>query len=108
MCFLPLTLSTTASLALTTNVSDYLVGVVCEQLVDNTWQPLGFDHVHHTTCRLTGLYNRFHQSMKAALRATLTDGNWLDCLPWAMLGLRSAPEEDLQCLAAELVLGQPL
>lgn len=42
-----------------------------------------------------------------ALQATLTDKNWLDHLPWVMLGLRSAPKEDLQCSAAELVFGQP-
>lgn len=40
---------------------------------------------------------RFHSSMKAALHVTLTDGNWLDRLPWVMLGLRSALNEDLQC-----------
>ena len=46
--------------------------------------------------------------MKAALRAGLTDGNWLDKLPWVMLGLRTAPKEDLQSSSAELVFGQPL
>ena len=46
--------------------------------------------------------------MKAALRAGLTDGNWLDKLPWVMLGLRTAPKEDLRSSSAELVFGQPL
>lgn len=55
-----------------------------------------------------GLCERFHRSMKAALRASLTDCNWIDRLPWVMLGLCSAPKEDLQCSSAELVYSQPL
>ena len=54
--------------------------------------------LHRTTAfhpQANGLCERFHRSMKAALRAGLTDGNWLDRLPWVMLGLRTAPKEDL-------------
>ena len=67
--------------------------------------------LHRTTAyhpQANGLVERFHRSMKAALRAGLTDGNWLDKLPWVMLGLRTAPKEDLQSSSAELVFGQPL
>ena len=67
--------------------------------------------LHRTTAfhpQANGLCERFHRSMKAALRASLTDGNWLDKLPWVMLGLRTAPKEDLQSSSAELVYGQPL
>ena len=46
--------------------------------------------------------------MKAALRASLKDKGWCDQLPWVMLGLRTAPKEDLQSSAAELVYRQPL
>ncbi|XP_034062817.1 uncharacterized protein LOC117540312 [Gymnodraco acuticeps] len=46
--------------------------------------------------------------MKASLRAGLIDGNWVDKLPWVMLGLRCAPKEDLQSSSAELVYGQTL
>ena len=67
--------------------------------------------VHRTTAyhpQANGLCERFHRSLKAALRAALSDGNWVDRLPWVMLGLRSAPKEDLDASPAELVLGQPL
>ena len=67
--------------------------------------------LHRTTAynpQGNGLCERFHRSMKAALRASLTDSNWADRLPWVMLGLRSAPKEDLQTSSAELVYGQPL
>ncbi|KAJ8399524.1 hypothetical protein AAFF_G00409350 [Aldrovandia affinis] len=67
--------------------------------------------LHRTTAyhpQANGLCERFHRSMKAALRASLKDGNWLDKLPWVMLGLRTAPKEDLQSSSAELVYGQPL
>lgn len=50
-----------------------------------------------------GLCERFHRSMKAALRASLTDSNWADRVPWVMLDLHSALKEDLQASSAELV-----
>ncbi|KAI0241039.1 hypothetical protein LSAT2_002963, partial [Lamellibrachia satsuma] len=34
--------------------------------------------------------------------------NWLDELPWVLLGIRTAPKEDLGCSSAELVYGAPL
>uniref|UniRef100_A0AAV2L5R8 Uncharacterized protein n=1 Tax=Knipowitschia caucasica TaxID=637954 RepID=A0AAV2L5R8_KNICA len=37
-----------------------------------------------------------------------THVDWVDRLPWVILGLRSAPKEDLQASSAELVYGQPL
>ena len=67
--------------------------------------------LHRTTAyhpQANGLVERFHRSMKAALRAGLTDGNWVDKLPWVLLGLRCAPKEDLQSSSAELVYGQTL
>lgn len=67
--------------------------------------------LHRTTAyhpQANGLCERFHRSMKAALRAALADCNWIDKLPWVMLGLRTAPKEDLQSSSAELVFGQPL
>ncbi|XP_057695302.1 uncharacterized protein LOC130917681 [Corythoichthys intestinalis] len=55
-----------------------------------------------------GLCERFHRSMKASLRACLSDGDWVDRLPWVLLGLRCAPKEDLHASSAELVYGQVL
>jgi hypothetical protein len=46
--------------------------------------------------------------MKAALRASLKDGDWVDEQPWVRLGLWCAPKEDLQSSSAELVYGQAL
>ena len=67
--------------------------------------------LHRTTAyhpQANGLCERFHHSIKAALRASLKDGDWVDKLPWVMLGLRCAPKEDLQSSLAELVYGQAL
>lgn len=46
---------------------------------------------------------QFHRSLKAVV---LTDGNWVNCLLWVMLGLYSMATEDLGASPAELVLGQ--
>ncbi|TWW74045.1 Retrovirus-related Pol polyprotein from transposon 297 [Takifugu flavidus] len=67
--------------------------------------------LHHTTAyhpQANGMCERFHRSMKAALRASLKDSSWVDRLPWVLLGLRTAPKDDLQCSSAEMVYGEPL
>ena len=46
--------------------------------------------------------------MKASLGAGLKDSNWVDKLLWVMLGIRTAPKEDLESSPAELFYGQPL
>ena len=53
---------------------------------------------------------RFHRTLKSSIKASLVDSNWIDVLPWALLGLRSAPKEDLHASSAELlvVYGEPL
>ncbi|KAJ8409894.1 hypothetical protein AAFF_G00209350 [Aldrovandia affinis] len=55
-----------------------------------------------------GLCERFHRSMKAALRASLKDDSWCEQLPWVLLGIRTTPKEDLQSSSVELVYRQPL
>ena len=67
---------------------------------------------HQTTAyhpEANGLLERFHRSLKAALRARLCNNNWIDELPWVLLGLRAAPKEGLQSSSpAELVYGDAL
>ena len=46
--------------------------------------------------------------MKEAIRAKLEGPNWIDQLPWVMLGIRTAPKEDLDTSSAELVYGAPI
>lgn len=67
--------------------------------------------VHRTTAynpKGNGFCQQFHRDTKAALKASLRGSDWADHLSWVMLGLRSAPKEDLQASSAELVYGQPL
>ena len=54
------------------------------------------------------MVERFHRDMKAALRSRLNGPNWVDELPWVLLGLRKAPKEDIHTSAAEMVYGTPL
>lgn len=67
--------------------------------------------IHHTTAyhpQANGLVERFHRHLKQALRARLTGPDWSDALPWVLLGIRTAPKEDLNSSSAELVYGAPL
>ena len=67
--------------------------------------------LHHTTAyhpQSNGLVERFHRHLKSSLRARLNSPNWIDELPWVMLGIRTAPKEDLSASSAELVYGAPL
>ena len=67
--------------------------------------------LHRTTAyhpQANGLVERFHRHMKAALRARLTGPDWVDELPWVLLGIRTAPKDDIKSSSAELVYGAPL
>ena len=64
--------------------------------------------LHHSTAyhpQSNGLVERFHRHLKSALRARLTGPNWSRELPWVLLGICTAPNEDLGCSSAELVSG---
>ena len=54
------------------------------------------------------MIERFHQTMKNALRARLTSPSWIDSLPWGLLGIRTTPSAELGTSPAELVYGSPL
>ncbi|KAJ8417711.1 hypothetical protein AAFF_G00225540 [Aldrovandia affinis] len=80
------------------------------QLWTSITQQLGIS-LHRTAAyhpQANGLCERFHRSMKAALKVDLQGNSWIDRLPWVMLGLRTAPKEDLLSSSAELVYGQAL
>ena len=71
---------------------------------------LGTD-LHPTTSyhpQANGLIERNHRDLKASLKCRLSGPNWVDELPWVLLGLRTAPKEDLRSSSAELVYGSPL
>ena len=40
--------------------------------------------------------------------ARLTGPDWIDELPWVLLGIRTVPKEDLECSSVEMVYGAPL
>ena len=73
-------------------------------------QQLGTHHTRTTAYhpQANGLVERFHRHLKSSLRARLTGPNWMNELPWVLLGIRTAPKEDLQTSSAELVYGSPL
>ena len=50
-----------------------------------------------------GIVEQLHRTFKASLKACLTAPNWMDELPWVLLGLRTTPKEDLNASPADLV-----
>lgn len=84
------------------------------QFTSGVWdcmcQKLGVEH-HRTTAyhpQSNGLVERFHRQLKDALRARSSGGEWLEHLPFVLLGLRSAPKEMANISSAESAYGMPL
>ena len=66
------------------------------------WTLLGAQAYHP---QANGIVERLHRQLKAALKARLVGPAWMDELPLVLLGLRSAPKDDLGCAPSELVYG---
>ncbi|GFS06148.1 Pol polyprotein [Elysia marginata] len=65
----------------------------------------------HTTAyhpQSNGMIERFHRSLKAALKARLLGPGWMDELPIVLLGIRSTWKEDLDAAPALLTYGTNL
>ena len=62
--------------------------------------------LHHTSAyhpEANGMLERWHRSLKAALRARLDGPKWLEQLPWVLLGLRTTPRDDAALSPADIV-----
>ncbi len=55
-----------------------------------------------------GMVEPFHRRLKDALRARCAAANWVDHLPWVLMGLRAAPREDDGSTPAQEVFSTPL
>ena len=55
-----------------------------------------------------GIVERLHRTLKALLKACLTNTYWIDQLPWVLLGIRTTPKEDLNASPVNLVYGESL
>ena len=84
------------------------------QFTSDLWSAIAqllVTQIHHTTTyhpKANGLLEIFHRHLKSSLKARCMGLNWVDKLPWVLLGIRTAPKEDLRCSTAELVYGTPL
>ena len=81
------------------------------QFLSKLWQDLceflGTRHI--TTCSYhpisNGMIERFHRSLKSALKAHEDPSGWMEHLGFVLLGLRAALKEDLGCSSSELAIG---
>lgn len=73
-------------------------------------QLLGAEHIKTTAYHPSsnGLVERFHRQLKAAVIAHGNTHNWVDSLPFVLLGIRCTLKEDLGCSSAELVYGSTI
>jgi len=55
-----------------------------------------------------GLVERFHRQLKEVPRARGSGDEWMEHLPWVLLGLRAAPKEEASVSSAEVALGTQL
>ena len=71
---------------------------------------LGTTHIKTTAyhAMANGIVERFHRQLKASLRAYENNIQWTEILPLVLLGIRTAPKEDLKGSSAELVYGTTL
>nr|VZH97029.1 unnamed protein product [Spirometra erinaceieuropaei] len=71
---------------------------------------IGCTRIHTTACSLAAnrMVERVQRQLKAFLRAADNPENWTDHLPLVLLGIRSSVKSDLDCSAADLVLGATL
>ena len=67
--------------------------------------------LHHTTAyhpQANGLVECFHRHLNTSLKTRTNSLNWIDELPQVLLGIWTAPKEDLGTSSVELVYGAPL
>jgi transposase InsO family protein len=92
--------------AITSDHSTQFTSAVWEALCTQ----LGIKHITTTAFHpcSNGIVERAHRQLKDALRARQSANDWPENLPWVLLGLRAAPNEDSSVSSAELVLGEAL
>ncbi len=72
---------------------------------------LSINHIKTTAyhSQSNGLVERFHRRLKEALRARLATSDWMQHLPWVLLGIRTATPLEGGPSPAEAVMGcQPI
>ena len=84
------------------------------QFTSELWKQMGSVlgiKMNNTTSyhpQANGLVERLHRQLKGSIMARGTDSSWMDHLPMAMLGIRTAWRTELECSPAELVYGTSL
>ena len=84
------------------------------QFISNLWLELNQFLGSNSQCttsfhpQANGMVERMHRQLKASLKAKLTNHDWVDQLPFVLLGMRAAVKEDIGSSSASLVYGTNL
>ena len=74
--------------------------------VQSSGQQARADNCYHP--QANGMVEWFRRQLKAALHARSSAGDWLEHMPWVLLGLCAAPKEEAGLSAAEAAYGHSL
>ena len=84
------------------------------QFTSDLWKQMGTMmgvKLNNTTAyhpQANGLVERLHRQLKGSIMARSSESSWMDHLPMALLGIRTAWRTELGCSPAELVYGTTL
>jgi len=91
---------------ITSDQGTQFTSAIWRQFADMNGIALHFTTAYHP--QSNGLLERWHRTLKQAIRARCENANWMNQLPWVMLGLRVSPALASGISPAQVLFGRTL